>query len=47
MAENLYEPFFRERALPVVILRTSRFFPDCAALYAAWGWRLLPRIDRV
>ncbi|MBR0852732.1 NAD(P)-dependent oxidoreductase [Bradyrhizobium diazoefficiens] len=127
MAENLCELFCRERGLPVVILRTSRFFPehdddakmrqayslenaqanellyrrldiadavsahllavehaprigfahyivsvtspfeqrhlaalardagsvvrelypDCAALYAARGWRLLPRIDRV
>lgn len=28
MAENLCELFFRERALPVVILRTSRFFPE-------------------
>ncbi|MCK1758438.1 NAD(P)-dependent oxidoreductase [Bradyrhizobium sp. 137] len=28
MAENLCELFFRERALPVLILRTSRFFPE-------------------
>ncbi|WP_167406899.1 NAD-dependent epimerase/dehydratase family protein [Bradyrhizobium forestalis] len=28
MAENLCELFFREHALPVVILRTSRFFPE-------------------
>ncbi|MDA9465737.1 NAD-dependent epimerase/dehydratase family protein [Bradyrhizobium sp. CCBAU 53415] len=28
MAENLCELFFRERALPVVVLRTSRFFPE-------------------
>lgn len=28
MAENLCELFFRERALPIVILRTSRFFPE-------------------
>jgi UDP-glucose 4-epimerase len=28
MAENLCELFFRERGLPVVILRTSRFFPE-------------------
>ncbi|MGL3105591.1 NAD-dependent epimerase/dehydratase family protein [Bradyrhizobium sp. BR 1432] len=28
MAENLCELFFRERTLPVVILRTSRFFPE-------------------
>src|SRR4029453_14591672 len=28
MAENLCELFFRERALPVMILRTSRFFPE-------------------
>ncbi|MDF0496061.1 NAD-dependent epimerase/dehydratase family protein [Bradyrhizobium yuanmingense] len=28
MAENLCELFFRERALPVVTLRTSRFFPE-------------------
>jgi UDP-glucose 4-epimerase len=28
MAENLCELFFRERRLPVVILRTSRFFPE-------------------
>jgi UDP-glucose 4-epimerase len=28
MAESLCELFFRERRLPVVILRTSRFFPE-------------------
>lgn len=28
MAETLCELFFRERALPVVVLRTSRFFPE-------------------
>lgn len=28
MAETLCELFFRERGLPVVILRTSRFFPE-------------------
>ncbi len=28
MAENLCELFFRERALPIMILRTSRFFPE-------------------
>ncbi|MEY9364511.1 UDP-glucose 4-epimerase [Bradyrhizobium yuanmingense] len=28
MAENLCELFFRERALPIVVLRTSRFFPE-------------------
>ncbi|MBH5372280.1 NAD-dependent epimerase/dehydratase family protein [Bradyrhizobium glycinis] len=28
MAENLCELFFRERALPLVVLRTSRFFPE-------------------
>ncbi|MDA9525709.1 NAD-dependent epimerase [Bradyrhizobium sp. CCBAU 11434] len=28
MAENLCELFFRERGVPVVILRTSRFFPE-------------------
>ena len=28
MAENLCELFFRQRGLPVVILRTSRFFPE-------------------
>ncbi|WFU24895.1 NAD(P)-dependent oxidoreductase [Bradyrhizobium sp. CB1717] len=28
MAENLCELFFRERRLPVVVLRTSRFFPE-------------------
>jgi UDP-glucose 4-epimerase len=28
MAENLCELFFRERGLPVVTLRTSRFFPE-------------------
>ncbi|WP_025033094.1 NAD-dependent epimerase/dehydratase family protein [Bradyrhizobium sp. DOA9] len=28
MAENLCELFFRERALPIVALRTSRFFPE-------------------
>lgn len=28
MAENLCQLFFRERALPVMILRTSRFFPE-------------------
>lgn len=28
MAEGLCELFFRERGLPVVILRTSRFFPE-------------------
>lgn len=28
MAENLCELFFRERGLPVIILRTSRFFPE-------------------
>ncbi|MHC2623580.1 UDP-glucose 4-epimerase [Bradyrhizobium huanghuaihaiense] len=28
MAENLCELFFRERALPVIVLRTSRFFPE-------------------
>ncbi|MBR0715324.1 NAD(P)-dependent oxidoreductase [Bradyrhizobium liaoningense] len=28
MAESLCELFFRERRLPVVVLRTSRFFPE-------------------
>jgi UDP-glucose 4-epimerase len=28
MAENLCELFFREKGLPVVVLRTSRFFPE-------------------
>ncbi|MBB4257851.1 MULTISPECIES: NAD(P)-dependent oxidoreductase [unclassified Bradyrhizobium] len=28
MAETLCELFYRERALPVVVLRTSRFFPE-------------------
>jgi UDP-glucose 4-epimerase len=28
MAENLCELFFRERGLPVLVLRTSRFFPE-------------------
>lgn len=28
MAENLCELFYRERGLPVVVLRTSRFFPE-------------------
>lgn len=28
MAENLCELFFRERGLPIVVLRTSRFFPE-------------------
>lgn len=28
MAESLCELFFRERGLPVVVLRTSRFFPE-------------------
>ncbi|WP_342736401.1 NAD(P)-dependent oxidoreductase [Bradyrhizobium sp. B117] len=28
MAENLCELFFREHGLPVVVLRTSRFFPE-------------------
>lgn len=28
MAEKLCELFFRERGLPVVVLRTSRFFPE-------------------
>jgi UDP-glucose 4-epimerase len=28
MAENLCELFFREQGLPVVVLRTSRFFPE-------------------
>ncbi|KYH02381.1 NAD(P)-dependent oxidoreductase [Bradyrhizobium sp. DOA1] len=28
MAETLCELFFRERALPVIVLRTSRFFPE-------------------
>lgn len=28
MAETLCELFFRERGLPVIILRTSRFFPE-------------------
>jgi UDP-glucose 4-epimerase len=28
MAENLCEPFSRERGLPVVILTTSRFLPE-------------------
>jgi UDP-glucose 4-epimerase len=28
MAETLCELFFRERSLPVVVLRTSRFFPE-------------------
>ncbi|MGX1318316.1 UDP-glucose 4-epimerase [Bradyrhizobium sp. USDA 377] len=28
MAETLCELFFRERGLPVVVLRTSRFFPE-------------------
>ncbi|MCP3372403.1 NAD-dependent epimerase/dehydratase family protein [Bradyrhizobium cajani] len=39
MAENLCELFFRERGLPVVILRTSRFFPeddDDAAMRSAY-----------
>lgn len=40
MAENLCELFFRERGLPVVILRTSRFFPeddDDAAMRSAYA----------
>jgi nucleoside-diphosphate-sugar epimerase len=40
MAENLCELFFRERGLPVVILRTSRFFPeddDDPAMRAAYA----------
>jgi UDP-glucose 4-epimerase len=28
MAEHLCELFFRERGMPVVVLRTSRFFPE-------------------
>jgi UDP-glucose 4-epimerase len=28
MAEHLCELLFRERGLPVVVLRTSRFFPE-------------------
>ena len=28
MAEDLCELFFRERGLPVIVLRTSRFFPE-------------------
>jgi UDP-glucose 4-epimerase len=28
MAENLCELFVRERSLPVIVLRTSRFFPE-------------------
>jgi UDP-glucose 4-epimerase len=28
MAENLCELFFREHGLPVIVLRTSRFFPE-------------------
>lgn len=28
MAESLCELFFRERGLPVIVLRTSRFFPE-------------------
>src|SRR5437868_7711717 len=28
MAENLCELFFRKRSLPVIVLRTSRFFPE-------------------
>lgn len=28
MAENLWELLFRERGLPIVVLRTSRFFPE-------------------
>ncbi|TPQ31178.1 NAD-dependent epimerase [Bradyrhizobium guangdongense] len=28
MAENLCELFFREQRLPVIVLRTSRFFPE-------------------
>jgi UDP-glucose 4-epimerase len=39
MAENLCELFFRERGLPVVVLRTSRFFPeddDDAAMRSAY-----------
>ncbi|MCK1736388.1 NAD(P)-dependent oxidoreductase [Bradyrhizobium sp. 138] len=28
MAENLCELFYRERGLPIVVLRTSRFFPE-------------------
>lgn len=43
-------PFTREdlaqlgRDAPTVI---HRLFPDCAALYAAKGWSLFPRIDRI
>jgi UDP-glucose 4-epimerase len=40
MAENLCELFFRERGLPVVVLRTSRFFPeddDDPAMRAAYA----------
>ncbi|MBR1088767.1 NAD(P)-dependent oxidoreductase [Bradyrhizobium manausense] len=39
MAENLCELFFREKGLPVVVLRTSRFFPeddDDAAMRSAY-----------
>jgi UDP-glucose 4-epimerase len=40
MAENLCELFFRERGLPVMVLRTSRFFPeddDDAAMRSAYA----------
>ncbi|WGD52606.1 NAD(P)-dependent oxidoreductase [Bradyrhizobium sp. CB1650] len=40
MAENLCELFFREHRLPIVILRTSRFFPeddDDPAMRAAYA----------
>jgi len=39
-AESLCELFFRERRLPAIVLRTSRFFPeadDDAAVRAAYG----------
>lgn len=56
-AEHLCELFAKRHRLPVVVLRTSRFFPEAdddsqmrsafAELYAARGWRLFERIDRV
>jgi len=46
-AEGLCRLYAAEHGLASIVLRTGRFFPDAAELYAARGWVLPGRIGRV